>query len=73
MTEKRTNLTQAGQASTYCSLTGVQVLEYASKRFAIADWHVTWWNCPACGGWHILTTKTGQEKDGVKVEPVFGV
>ena len=72
MTEKAMDgLKQNLEASTYCPLTGVQVLEYGSKQFSISDLHITWWNCPACGGWHILTTKMKREKDNVTVEPSY--
>ncbi len=62
---------QNATGSTHCPLSGVQVLEYASKKFTIAEWQVTWWNCPSCGGWHLLTTKNNQEKESLPVDPSY--
>jgi hypothetical protein len=55
---------QNGELQTYCPLTGVWVLEFGSKQFSISGLSVTWWHCPACNGWHILTTRVNQASDG---------
>lgn len=56
---------------TYCPLTGVRIWEYAVKQFSISGLLVTWWHCPACSGWHILTTTLNQEQDVPRAEPKF--
>lgn len=54
---------------TYCPLTGSRIWEYAVKQFSISGLLVTWWHCPACGGWHLLTTTAGQEQNIPRTEP----
>ncbi len=56
--------------SNYCPLTGGRVLEYGSIQFSFSGLYVTWWHCPACNGWHLLTTKVNQEPEGSRVDPV---
>lgn len=53
----------------YCPLTGVRVLEYGSTQFSFSGLQVTWWHCPACSDWHLLTVKISQEKESPCVEP----
>ena len=48
---------------TYCPLTGVRILESCTKQFSISGLMVTWWHCPACSGWHILTSRLNQEQN----------
>lgn len=62
---------QNEQLQTYCPLTGVRVLESGSKQFSVSGVSVTWWHCPACNGWHVLTTKLTQVKDGSGMEPSY--
>jgi hypothetical protein len=38
----------------HCPLTGEQVLEDGSKYFSFSGWHISWWHCPACHGWHVV-------------------
>lgn len=59
------------EISPYCPLTGVRVLEYGSKQFSLSGLQVTWWHCPACSGWHLLTTKIDQEKEVSHIDPVY--
>jgi lipopolysaccharide biosynthesis regulator YciM len=62
---------QNQEIQTYCPLTGVRVLEYGSKQFTISGMSVTWWHCPTCNGWHILTTRLSQAKDSAIKDPAF--
>jgi hypothetical protein len=72
MAEEATDKTKQNlEIQPYCPLTGVWVLEYSSKQFSISGLSVTWWHCPACKGWHILTTKTSQEKEFPRAEPFY--
>jgi hypothetical protein len=62
---------QNQESQPYCPLTGVRVLEYGSKQISLSGLLVTWWPCPACNGWHILTTKMNQEEESSKLEPIY--
>ncbi len=62
---------QDQEISPYCPLTGVRVLEYGSTQFSLSGLQVVWWHCPACSGWHLLTTKMSQEKEISHVDSVY--
>lgn len=58
---------QNQEIQTYCPITGVRVLEYGSKQFSISGLYITWWHCPACTGWHVVSTKLNQENENARI------
>ena len=39
-----------------CPSTGDEVIGSGwNKQFTTSGGQATWWQCPACGGWHIAT------------------
>lgn len=72
MGEKAIDETRQNQEIvSYCPLTGVRVLELGSTQFSISGVSVTWWHCPACNGWHVLTTKLSQVKETARKDLTF--
>ncbi|MCK6624807.1 MAG: hypothetical protein L6R45_06485 [Anaerolineae bacterium] len=59
---------QSQEIQAYCPVTGVRVLEYGSKQFSISGFYVTWWHCPACNGWHVVSTKLNSDKENARIE-----
>jgi hypothetical protein len=41
-------------APIYCTVTGKRLVAESHKQFDIPDGLVTWFQCEACQGWHIV-------------------
>ncbi|MDX1523394.1 MAG: hypothetical protein R3264_17345, partial [Anaerolineae bacterium] len=37
--------------------------------FPVADGQASWWNCPACRGWHVVVVQPGRQP-GSQHDPV---
>jgi len=61
MTAKFINNTdQNSQAIGQCPIANQQIATGPSKQISFPGGQATWWQCPACQGWHIVTLN---EKD----------
>ena len=46
---------QSSTANVHCPISERQVTAGQSKRIVFPGGQATWWHCPVCQGWHLIT------------------
>ncbi len=62
MSTKATNTQKLGSLKpVYCPQTGKRIVAESQKQFNIPNGQVTWFQCEACQGWHIVIDNLNPE------------
>ncbi len=56
----------------YCPSTGKRIVAENHKRFTIPNAQVTWFECEACRGWHIVIDNIAPDGPVISPEQFLG-